>query len=94
MTSIFQIILMLIGIARFLILIYFIMSWLVAFNVLNTRQQFVAQVWYGLNRLMQPVFEPIRRFLPPMGGIDFSPIVVLIGLEILRIVVTNNMYSF
>jgi YggT family protein len=94
MTSIFQIILMLIGIARFLILIYFIMSWLVAFNVLNTRQQFVAQVWYGLNRLMQPVFEPIRRILPPMGGIDFSPIVVLIGLEILRIVVTNNMYSF
>ena len=94
MTSIFQIILMLIGIARFLILIYFIMSWLVAFNVLNTRQQFVAQVWYGLNRLMQPVFEPIRRVLPPMGGIDFSPIVVLIGLEILRIVVTNNMYSF
>ena len=94
MTSIFQIILMLIGIARFLILIYFIMSWLVAFNVLNTRQQFVAQVWYGLNRLMKPVFEPIRRILPPMGGIDFSPIVVLIGLEILRIVVTNNMYSF
>lgn len=93
MTSLLQIILLLIGVARFLILAYFILSWLVAFNVLNLRQQFVAQVWYGLNRLMEPIFAPIRRFVPAVGGIDFSPLIALLALEALRIVVTNNLYA-
>ena len=87
MNDLVQIALLLIGVARTFIFIHFIMSWLISFNVLNLQQQFVAQVWYGLNRLLDPIYRPIRRVLPDMGGIDLSPIVALIGLEILRILI-------
>ncbi len=87
MNDIVQIALLLIGVARTFIFIHFIMSWLISFNVLNLQQPFVAQVWYGLQRLLEPVYRPIRSVLPDMGGIDLSPIVALIGLEILRILI-------
>ncbi|MEY1557333.1 YggT family protein [Yoonia sp. R2331] len=87
MNDIVQIALLLIGVARTFIFIHFIMSWLISFNVLNVQQPFVAQVWYGLQRLLDPIYRPIRRVLPDMGGIDLSPIVALIGLEILRILI-------
>jgi YggT family protein len=63
------------------------MSWLINFQVLNIRQPFVYQVWSGLNRLMEPIYAPIRRILPPMGGLDLSPLVALIGIEVLRILI-------
>ncbi len=87
MNDIVQIALLLIGVARTFIFVHFIMSWLISFNVLNLQQPFVAQVWYGLQRLLDPIYRPIRRVLPDMGGIDLSPIVALIGLEILRILI-------
>lgn len=90
MSSIFEILLLLIGVARTVIFIHFIMSWLISFNVLNARQPFVQNVWYGLERLLQPVYQPIRRVLPNLGGLDLSPIVALIGLEIIRIILMNN----
>lgn len=94
MQSLFDILMLLLGIARFFIFAHFIMSWLISFNVLNVRQPFVAQVWYGLQRLLDPVYAPIRRVLPNMGGIDLSPIVALIGIEIIRIVLINNYALF
>ncbi len=90
MQSIFQILLLLLGVARFFIFAHFIMSWLISFNVLNANQQFVAQVWYTLQRILDPIYRPIRRFMPDLGGIDLSPIVALIGIEVLRIVLINN----
>jgi len=72
---------------RFFIIVHFIMSWLINFQVLNIRQPFVYQVWSGLNRLMEPIYAPIRSVLPSMGGIDLSPLVALIGVEILRILI-------
>jgi YggT family protein len=90
MSSIFEILLLLIGVARTVIFIHFIMSWLISFNVLNARQPFVQNVWYGLERILQPVYQPIRRVLPNLGGLDLSPIVALIGLEIIRIILINN----
>ena len=90
MSSIFEILLLLIGVARTVIFIHFIMSWLISFNVLNARQPFVQNVWYGLERILQPVYQPIRRVLPNLGGLDLSPIVALIGLEIIRIILMNN----
>ena len=89
MQSILEILLMIIGVARIFVIAHFILSWLIQFQVLNLRQPFVAQVWYGLNRLLQPVYAPIRRILPDMGGIDLSPLVALLALEALRIVLTN-----
>ena len=90
MSSIFEILLLLIGVARTVIFIHFIMSWLISFNVLNARQPFVQNVWYGLERILQPFYQPIRRVLPNLGGLDLSPIVALIGLEIIRIILINN----
>ena len=90
MQSIFQILMLLLSVARFFIFAHFIMSWLISFNVLNVRQPFVAQVWYSLQRILDPIYRPIRRFMPDLGGIDLSPIVALIGIEIIRIVLVNN----
>jgi len=93
MVSLLEILLMIIGVVRIFVIAHFIMSWLIQFEVLNLRQQFVAQVWYGLNRLLEPLYGPIRRILPQMGGIDLSPLLVLLALEALRIVLTNQLIA-
>ena len=67
-----------------------VMSWLVAFNVVNARQPFVRQVGMTLWRLTEPVLGPIRRFLPNLGGLDLSPIVAILALGFLRIFLIND----
>lgn len=94
MLSLIQIVLLILGVVRFFIIAHFIMSWLINFNVLNIRQPVVSQIWYGLERLLEPVYAPIRRIIPNLGGIDISPIVVLIGLYAIEIVLRNNMAYF
>lgn len=74
----------------FFIIAHVIMSWLINFQVLNLRQPIVAQIWDGLNRLLEPMYSRLRRILPPMSGIDLAPLVALIGIYILRIVLSNN----
>ncbi len=88
MDKFFDILMMLIGVVRFFIIAHFIMSWLIQFQVLNIRQQFVAQIWYGLSRLLEPIYGPIRRILPQMGGIDLAPLVALLSLHALTILIT------
>ena len=83
------ILLYLISIAWFVVIAHFIMSWLIRFEVLNVRQEIVGQIWYTLQRLLEPIYSRVRRFMPDLGGIDLSPVVVLIGLEILRIILTR-----
>jgi YggT family protein len=61
-----------------------ILSWLMAFNIINGYNPVVRQVRIALARLTDPVLGPIRRFLPDLGGIDVSPIVVLIALQFIR----------
>ena len=70
---------LLIDVAFFIVLAHIIMSWLINFGVLNMRQPIVAQIWDGLNRLLEPVYGPIRRMLPAMGGLDLAPLVVSAG---------------
>lgn len=94
MTSLYQILMLILQIAQFLILAQVIMSWLVNFQVLNLRQPLVAQVWDGLNRLLEPIYAPVRRVLPPMGGLDLAPLVVLIAIYALQIVLRNNIAAF
>lgn len=94
MTSLFQILMLLLGIARFFIFAHFIMSWLISFDVLNVRQPLVGQVWYTLQRILEPIYRPIRNILPNLGGIDLSPIVALIAIEIIRILLLNNIALF
>jgi YggT family protein len=65
-------------------LIMIIMSWLIGFNVINTRNQFVAGLWRVLNAITEPILRPIRRIIPPMGGLDLSPIVVFVIIFFLQ----------
>jgi YggT family protein len=94
MTSLFQILMMILNLAQFLILAQVIMSWLVNFQVLNIRQPLVRQIWDALNRLLEPLYAPVRRILPPMGGLDLAPLVVLIAIYALQIVLRNNIAAF
>lgn len=94
MTSLFQILVLILDIAKFIILAHIIMSWLINFQVLNTRQPLVAQLWDGLSRLLEPVYGRVRRLLPAMGGLDLAPLVVLIAVYALRIVLFNNAALF
>ncbi|GAW34237.1 MAG TPA: YggT family protein [Roseovarius sp.] len=94
MQSLFQILMLLLDIVWFFILAHVIMSWLINFQVLNLQQQFVAQIWYGLNRLLEPIYSRVRRFLPPMSGIDLAPLVVLVAVYALRIILINNAAAF
>ena len=94
MQSLFQILMLILDILWFFIIAHVIMSWLINFQVLNLRQQFVAQVWYGLNRLLEPIYGRIRRFMPDLGGIDLAPLVALIGVYALRIILINNASFF
>jgi YggT family protein len=94
MTSLFQILMLLIGVVRTVILIHFIMSWLLSFQVLNLRQPLVAQIWDGLTRLLEPIYGPIRRVLPQMSGLDLSPLVALLGVYAIEIILRNNAAAF
>ena len=94
MLTLFQVLLFVLSIAQFFVFAHFILSWLISFQVLNLRQPVVAQIWYGLNRLLQPVYQPIRRFLPDMGGLDLSPLIVLIAIYALQQLIRNNMFAF
>ena len=70
------------------------MSWLISFQVLNPYQPIVANFWTGLNRLLEPIYRPIRRVMPDLGGLDLTPLVALLGVAILRIILANNAAYF
>ncbi|MCI5097011.1 MAG: YggT family protein [Rhodobacteraceae bacterium] len=94
MMSLFQILMLVLDVVWFFIIAHVIMSWLINFQVLNLHQQFVAQIWYGLNRILEPLYGPVRRLLPQMGGIDLAPLAVLIAVYALRIILVNNVAAF
>lgn len=94
MISLLQILLMVLQLAQFIIIAHIIMSWLINFQVLNLRQPLVAQIWYGINRLLEPVYGRLRSILPDLGGIDLAPLVALLAIYALRIVIVNNMPMF
>ena len=72
------------NIVWWIFLIMIIMSWLISFNVINTRNQFVNSVWRVLNQITEPILAPIRRIIPPVGGLDLSPLVVFILIFFLQ----------
>jgi YggT family protein len=70
-----------------------VLSWLVQFNIVNARNQFVYQVGNLLFRLTEPVLRPVRRILPNLGGIDISPVVVILLLYFLQRLIAENAHS-
>lgn len=84
MMAIYGPIRLVLDIAFFIMIVHIIMSWLISFQVLNLHQQFVAQIWYGLNRLLEPIYTPIRRFLPDTRPLDLAPLVAFVIIVSLR----------
>ncbi len=84
MIAIYQTLDLILDVVFFIMIAHIIMSWLIAFQVLNLRQPIVAQLWDGLNRLLEPVYRPIRRMLPDTGGLDLAPLVAFIVIIAVR----------
>lgn len=94
MQSLFEILMMLIGVAKMIIIIHIVMSWLITFQVLNLGQPLVNSIWNGLNRLLEPVYGRIRSILPQMGGLDLAPLVAILGIFALETILRNNVGFF
>ena len=84
-----QIVGYLISIIIVLVIVQFVLSLLVAFNVVNMQNQWVAAIWRSINALLEPMLRPIRRLMPDTGAIDFSPLVLIVLLNIVNIVFAN-----
>ena len=94
MTSLYKILMLVLDVMQFVILAHVIMSWLINFQVLNLRQPLVSQVWDGLTRMLEPLYSQVRRIVPAASGIDFAPLIVLLGVFALRIVLQENQAVF
>lgn len=86
MKAIIDIIIIALNLYWWVIIISAVLSWLIAFNVVNYRNQIVAQIDQTLRALTEPVLGPIRRRLPSFGAVDISPIVVLLGIIFIQMV--------
>ena len=90
MIALLQIVQLLLNLVWWVIVIQAILSWLIAFNVINTYNDYVRSIWNALKVMTEPLYRPIRRILPDFGALDLSPLVVLLILYILTNIVIPN----
>ncbi len=74
----------LLNVAWWIIIVQAILSWLIAFNVINTSNDVIRSIWIALDKLTEPMYRPIRKIMPDLGALDLSPMVVLIAIMILQ----------
>ncbi|MFU8881083.1 MAG: YggT family protein [Rhodobacterales bacterium] len=84
MIALYQTLALILNVVFYIMLAHIIMSWLINFQVLNLSQQLVSQIWTGLNRLLEPVYTPIRGILPDTRPLDLAPLVAFIAVIALR----------
>lgn len=82
--ALIQIVLILLNVLWWIIIVQAIMSWLIAFNVVNLHNDFIRSIMIALDRLTAPLYRPIRRIMPDLGALDLSPMVVLLAIIILQ----------
>jgi YggT family protein len=92
MRALLDVILAVMNIYTWVVIAMIVMSWLISFNIINTRNQFVAAVWRILNQLTEPVLRPIRRFMPNLSGLDLSPIILFLGIFLIERVIVYYIY--
>ena len=92
MRAVLDIVLIILDLYVWLLIASAILSWLIAFNVVNTRNQFVAAVAEFLFRITEPVLAPIRNMMPNFGGLDISPIIVILIIMLIERVITYYIY--
>ena len=93
MAAILDLVMIILRIATFIIVIQAVMPWLVSFNVLSIQNPTVRSIWVGLQNITEPVYRPIRNILPPMGGLDLTPMVVLLIIFFLERVIARYGYG-
>lgn len=93
LTMIIGIVNYLLSILGMLVLVHVVLSLLVSFNVVNTRNELVRTIYEGLERLLSPLYRPFKRILPEMGGLDFSPFLLLITINIIQMFVLPFLVS-
>ena len=89
MNLVIDILRILLDVLWWIIIIQAVLSWLIAFNVINTHNDFVRQIWDGMDRMTRPIYRPIRRILPDFGGLDLSPVVLLLTISIVRMLLAG-----
>jgi len=92
MRAVLDIILLVLQIYIWLLIAAAILSWLVAFNVVNTRNQVVAMIGDFLYRVTEPLLRPIRQMLPNLGGIDVSPVILILIILLLENIIVRYVY--
>ena len=92
MAAVLDVIMVILQLYWWVVLIMIIMSWLISFNVINTRNQFVEAVWRMVNQLTEPVLRPIRNMLPNFSGLDISPIVLFLIIFFIQQVILRYGY--
>ena len=92
-TGLLSAIIFLLGVLGLVIFVQVVLSWLVVFNVINTHNDFVRNFLRALDYITEPLYRPIRKVLPDFGGIDFSPLVVLLVIQVLRIILSDMIQS-
>ncbi|MBN9442877.1 MAG: YggT family protein [Bosea sp. (in: a-proteobacteria)] len=92
MRAVLDVVLLALQIYVWILIASAVLSWLIAFNVINTRNQFVATVWDMLYRMTEPVLRPIRERLPNLGGLDISPIILLLIIYFIQSVIIRYIY--
>jgi YggT family protein len=93
MFALYKILILLLDVAWWIIMIQAILSWLFVFNVINHSNDMVRQLVQGLNTVTEPFYRPIRRIMPDFGGLDFSPMVVLLLIYILRSIILPSIFA-
>jgi YggT family protein len=90
MRTVVDILYIILNLVWWVIVIQAILSWLIAFNVINTHNDFVRSIWQALDKMTEPLYRPIRKVMPDFGALDLSPMVVLLALLILDTILRNN----
>jgi YggT family protein len=92
MRAVLDVILVALQLYVWLVIAQAVLSWLIAFNVVNTRNQFVAMAWDFLYRITEPALGPIRRIMPNLGGIDISPVILILLIFFIQRVIEIYIY--
>ena len=87
--TLFEIVSYLISIIVTVVIVQFVLSLLITFNVVNLHNNFVAAIWQAVNAIHEPVLRPVRKLMPDTGSLDFSPMILIIGLTVLQIILRN-----
>jgi YggT family protein len=94
MRAILDVLILALDLYKIVIIVAAVMSWLIAFNVVNVRNDFVRSVWGAMVALTEPALRPIRRMLPDTGGVDISPVVLFLAILLVEEIIRLYIYPY